>query len=158
MLLDDLSRVVSSSLLLQLWNKVRNLRHILSRVPDETCAKGEGKLQDDVLRPLIASSPAVMALMLSMMFLSAGANACGGPRGDGSPLLSSIICTSLEETEVCPWEGCLLPVTTSNCMLCTSGSDCPEILCVNGDDDVGDGEGDVCELQSVRMANDLASG
>ena len=37
MLLGEPSRVVSSSLLLQLWNDVRNLRHmLLRRVPDET--------------------------------------------------------------------------------------------------------------------------
>ena len=35
-LLGEPSGVVSSSLLLQLWNEVRNLRHMLRRVPDET--------------------------------------------------------------------------------------------------------------------------
>ena len=116
------------------------------------------KPQDDVLRPLTASSPAVMPLMLSMMLLSAGANACGGPRGDGSPLHSSMVFTNLAETDACSWEGCLLPITNSNCVLCRSTSDCPDILCVNGDEDVKDGDGDVCELQSVRVAGDLAYG
>ena len=131
---------------------------MLSRVPDATWAKGEGKLQDEVLRPLNASSPAVITLLLFMMLLSPGVNACGGPRGDGSPLFPSITCTNLGEIVVRPREGCLHPVTTSTCVLCMSDSDRPEILCVNGDEDVRDGEGDVCELQSVRMASDLASG
>ena len=150
MLLDDPSRVVSSSRLLQLWNKVRNLRHILSKVPDETCAKGEGKLQDAVLRPLIAYSPEVIALMLSVVFLSAGASDRGSPRGDGIPLPSSMIYTDLAESGACFWEGCLLPNATSICicMLCGSISDCPTILCVNGDEDVTDGDGEAWELQS----------
>ena len=76
---------------------MRNLRHIPSRVPDETCAKGEGKLHDAVLRPLLASSPEVMSLVLPVMLVSAGANARGGPRGDGSTLTSSMICTELAE-------------------------------------------------------------
>ena len=79
MLLGDPSRVVSSSRLLQLWTKVRNLRHMLNKVPDETCAKGEVKPQDAVLRPLSACSPDVLALLLSVVFLSDGASGRGSP-------------------------------------------------------------------------------
>ena len=101
---------------------------MLSRVPDATWAKGEGKLQDEVLRPLNASSPAVIILLLSMMLLSPGVNACGGPRGAGNPLFPSIMCANLGEIVVRPWEGCFQLVTTSTCVLCMFDSDRPEIL------------------------------
>ena len=68
-----------------------------------------------------------------------------------------MIFANLEEADACSWEGCLLPIT-ADCALCRSFSDCPDILCVNGDEDVRDGEGDVCEFQSVRMASDSAVG
>ena len=123
----------------------RSLRQIPSRVPDETCAKGEGKLHDVVLRPLLASSPEVIALMLFVMLVSAGAKASGGPRGDGSPLTFSIIFTNLAEARACQRQGCFLPALGSNCMLDESISDCLAILCVNGDEDVTDGDGEVCE-------------
>ena len=79
---------------------MRSLRQIPSGVPNETCAKGEGKLPDVVLRPLLASSPEVIALLSFVMFVSVGAKANGGPRGDGSPLTSSIIFINLAVSDL----------------------------------------------------------
>ena len=64
---------------------------------------------------------------------------------------------NLAAASMCCWEGCLLP-TTVECICCRLLSDCPDILCVNGEEDVREGEGDVGELQSVRVASDSAVG
>ena len=127
---------------------VRSLRQIPSRVPDATCAKGEGKLHDAVPRPLLASSPEVISRMSSVILVSVGAKASGGPRGDGSPLTFSIIFTNLAEARACQRQGCLFPTLGSICMLDGSISDRLAILCANGDEDVTDGDGEVWELQS----------
>ena len=91
---------------------------MLSRVPDETCAKGAVKPHDAVLRPLLASSPEVMSLVSPVMSASGGASARGGPRGDGSSLTSSMICTEPAEDGARSREGCLLPSFDSvpNCL------------------------------------------
>ena len=95
---------------------MRSLRQIPSGVPNETCAKGEGKLPDVALRPLLAFSPEVVFLLSLVEFVLVGAKANGSPWGDGSPLTSSMIPNNLVDARPRQRQGPFLPVLGSNCL------------------------------------------